>query len=500
MPRLSSFFFSTAEIKLHSIVDERSAGYYALGIALATQKPVALLCTSGTAALNYSPALAEAYYQHIPLIAITADRPEELIDQQDNQTIRQKNVFQNFVKGSLHLSRPGTIAYNLKEQHQAINKIINLATYGLKGPVHINVPIAEPLYIELPQPTPKIEISTPTNCETLLSEKFFEAWKSNPKRMIVCGQMPPDNELNKAFNSLANGKKAVVLAEAIANIKGKNIISEIDRLMIDVESKNDDFKPGLLLSFGRPVVSKRLKKWLKNQKGIVHFRIAEEGDDIDTYQNLTGFIQGKAAAILEKIIEADTASEQYYQIWQKLHHHNQSKHLKTLNQLPWSDIKVFETIISHSPANCILHLGNSSPMRYGQLFDLSKFEQAFANRGVSGIDGCLSTAAGFASQSDKTNLIILGDLSFMYDSNALWNSKLPPNLKIVVINNGGGGIFRMIPGPSKLNAFKEFIETRHVVDIEKMAAAYGVKYFALKTETELTNAFHRFMKFKSKIK
>ena len=130
---LIELFHSYHEFKLHSIVDERSAAYYAHGIALATQKPVALICTSGTAVLNYGPALAEAYYQRVPIIAITADRPEELIDQQDNQTIRQKNVFQNFVKGSLHLERPGVKADKIQEQHKAIIKC-NPEFWGINPP------------------------------------------------------------------------------------------------------------------------------------------------------------------------------------------------------------------------------------------------------------------------------------------------------------------------------------------------------------------------------
>lgn len=495
---LIELFFTKKEFQLHSIVDERSAGYYALGIALATQKPVILVCTSGTAVLNYGPALAEAYYQRVPLIAITADRPEELIDQQDNQTIRQKNVFQNFVKGSLHLEQPGSKANNPLEQHMSIDEIINLASFGLKGPVHVNVPIAEPLYVEFPQPYPKIKISAPEKKETIIPEELIMAWKNNPKRMIVCGELLPDNELNRTLNSLANEKKAVVLAEAISNIKGNKIISEIDRVVIDVASKNGEFEPGILITFGGPVVSKRLKKWLQKQKGIVHFRIAEEEDNIDTYQNLTGFVEGNPAIIFKQLSEIDTVSGNYAETWQNVYFRNTTIHNKIIQQLPYSDLKVFETIFKLSPENCILHLGNSSPVRYAQLFNLSKFDQVNANRGVSGIDGCLSTAAGFASQSDKTNLVILGDLSFLYDSNALWNSKLPPNLKIVVINNGGGGIFRMIPGPKKLGAFQEFIEAGHHVDIEKLVDAFSIEYFEVKSENELENSFQRFMESKNR--
>lgn len=490
---LVELFYTQKYFQLHSIVDERSAGYYALGIAIATQKPVALVCTSGTAVLNYSPALAEAYYQHIPLIAITADRPEELIDQQDNQTIRQKNVFQNFVKGSLHLERPCLECYNPKKQHRAVNNIINHACSGIKGPIHINVPIAEPLYVEMPKPAQNIQIIAHDIKETTVSEKLMTAWKSNPKRMIVCGEMLPDPELDNMLNAIANENKTVVLAESISNIGGERIISEIERLIIQIDPENKDFYPDILISFGGPVVSKSLKKWLKKQEGIIHFRIAEEEDKIDTYNNITGYVKGNLLNVLEQLNETNIETGNFSEIWHKAYNINSTKHINALQQIHYSDLKVYETLINLAPENCILHLGNSSPVRYAQLFDLSKFDQVYANRGVSGIDGCLSTATGFASLSKKTNIVILGDLGFLYDSNALWNNKLPHNLKIVIINNDGGGIFRIIPGPTGLKAFEEFIETSHSVSFEKLAEAFRIEYFEVKNENEQESVIQRFM-------
>ena len=494
---LIKLFAENQCFKMHSIVDERSAAFYGLGIALAIQKPVILLCTSGTAVLNYAPALAEAYYQRIPLIAITADRPENLIDQQDNQTIRQANVFQNYIKDSIHLHLPVQDQFELEAQHYGINKVLNSAVSGIKGPVHINVPIAEPLYIELPLLSHKIKISDPEETETSNIEELLKAWNSSLKRMIICGEGAKNEKLSRLINSFA--EKAIVLAEPISNIKGEKIIAEVDRLIMNIETiESDDILPDLLISFGGPVVSKRLKQWLQKQKNLKHYRIAEEEDHIDTYGNLTKQLTGNLFGILKKLDgEKIEISQEFIKSWQAIYKQNKAAHENAFDGLPYSDIHVFNLLTKYLPVNCVLHLGNSSPVRYGQLFNLSVCDGVYSNRGVSGIDGCLSTAAGFASQSDKTNIIILGDLSFLYDSNGLWNSKLSKNLKIIVVNNEGGGIFRLIPGPTEMDAFDEFMETIHPVDIEKLVAAFGVEYFVSKSENELESTIHRFMESKS---
>lgn len=491
-------FSSNTFFELHSIVDERSAAFYGLGIALFKNEPVALICTSGTAVLNYAPALAEAYYQRISLIAITADRPEYLIDQQDNQTIRQVNIFQNYTKDSIHLHQPIKDLYELKVQHFAINKIINSSILGLQGPVHINVPISEPLYVEMPNPSIEISVAEGDLTKPIIPKEIKNEWSNAKKRLIICGEMAVNNYLNKQINQLAVNSKSIVLAEPISNLKGENIISEIDRIMMCIETENNtDYVPDFILSLGGPVVSKRLKLWLQKQKNIIHYRIAEEEDKIDTYQNLSGTIIGQSSAILKelKLIEPISKST-YVNNWNRSHKTTEENHIQFLQKATYSDLKVFDIVINKMPDNSILHLGNSSPVRYAQLFNLSHCSEVHSNRGVSGIDGCLSTAAGFTSQSDKLNILILGDLSFLYDSNGLWNSKLPSNLKVIVINNEGGGIFRLIPGPSEMDAFEEFMETKHPVNIEKLVSAYGVEYFEA-DESSLENVLVEFFEAKN---
>lgn len=494
---LIELFFRIGNFHLHSIVDERSAAFYGMGIALATHEAVALLCTSGTAVLNYAPALAEAYYQRVPLIAITADRPEHLIGQQDNQTIRQVNVFQNFTKDSVHLHLPVHDDFELEIQHFGLNKIINTALSGIRGPVHINVPLAEPLYVALPPASQNIRISPSPEIENKNLNLLVEAWHQSTKALIVCGEGRPNQDLNSLLTKLSG--KALVLAEPISNCYGGQIIQEIDRLILQAEQAQDThLLPDLLISFGGPVVSKRIKEWLQKQSKLVHFRIAEEEDHVDTYQNLTAQVLGCAFEILSVLeSEKHVANDGFLNHWQELYNSNLQLHWKALEQLPYSDLKVFESIVHQLPLGCILHLGNSSPVRYAQLFNLSTCSAVYSNRGVSGIDGCLSTAAGIASQTNELNIAILGDLSFVYDSNGLWNSKLPKNLKIIVINNDGGGIFRLLPGPSYMDAFEEFMETKHPVNIEKLVSAFGIEYFGCNSKSELESTIQRFMESKT---
>lgn len=491
---LIHLFANEKSFILHSIVDERSAGFFALGISLASNQPVILLCTSGTAVLNYSPALAEAYYQHIPLIAITADRPADLIDQQDNQTIRQSEVYQNFIKESICLDIPVLSIEELQKIHFTVDHIINSSLKGIKGPVHINVPINEPLYTQFPAPSPILVTASPLTGFNTIPGNLLYDWQNARKRLILCGMNQPDEKLNTILNILGNTKSTVVLAEPISNMKGNAVFTAIDRIMMLVETKSlEEFKPDILISLGGPVVSKRLKQWLQKQPGLRHYRLTEIDDHINTYKNLTATIIGKPSELLEQLsIFDENSSSGYNTQWKAVEQESFSRHNRFLQYASYTDLSVFNTIMNSLPSEVVLHLGNSTPVRYGQLFDTDTCIGVYANRGVSGIDGCLSTATGFASQSDHINLAILGDLSFLYDSNALWNRNLPDNLRIIVINNQGGGIFRTISNPSGQTGFEEFIEAYHPVDIGKIADAFNISYFRCTEAIKIKETLNQF--------
>ncbi len=474
---LIKLFASNSYFKLHSIVDERSAGFYGLGIALATQEKVALLSTSGTAVLNFSPALCEAFYQRIPLIAITADRPAHLIDQQDNQTIRQENIFQNYIKASISIKQPLQNELDQLEQIDSINKILNVAEEGICGPIHINVPIAEPFYIEMPEKANTYHITPPKKIESSNFTQLYKRWQQSTKTMILCGAMLPNKSLNTTLNKIAESNSTIVLAEPISNLKGAHFIQQLDQLFWRLNSQpNKDIVPDLLISLGGPIVSKHLKLWLQKHPEINHYRISEAPDHIDTYNNLKENIIADSSLLFNELESLEKKESSYQKHWQLLSAELLEIQQKQIEKIPFSDLKVYATIAKQIPENTTLHIGNSAPIRYTQLFNLKNADKVFSNRGTSGIDGCVSTATGYATIDQNLNILLVGDLSFLYDSNALWNKNYPNNLKIIVINNDGGGIFSMIQGPRQQEGFEEFMQAHHPVDLELLVKAHHIEY------------------------
>ena len=486
-------FSQDSHFTCHSIIDERSAGYFALGLSLALSQPVAIVCTSGTAVLNFAPAIAEAYYQHIPLIVLTADRPAERIDQLDNQTIRQPEIYANYVKQSLNLYS-GESPMELEKQSLAIFHLINLATKQLPGPIHINVPTAEPLYNALPLPNIITLPEVTAEPQKEPADELINVWKKAKRVLVLVGEHNPDPKLAEAIVQLAETKKVVILAEAISNINHPAVIEPVDRVMMSVEEISDStFNPDLLLSLGGHIVSKRLLLWLKKQPNLTHWRISPTIDHINTYGNLKGCAVGDPAFIIKQLLTIDTGYDNtFFTTWNNAFTKADYNHRKSISTTPWSDLKVFHLITSQLPQNSYLHLGNGSPVRYAQLFRLGEKKSIYSNRGVSGIDGCVSTAVGFASATQEMNVLLVGDLSFVYDSNGLWNKNLPGNLRIIIINNQGGGIFRMIPGPAQQPFFEEYLETAHPVRIEKLAQAFDMKYYFCDSETSLTEQLSTF--------
>lgn len=481
----------------HSIVDERSAGYFALGLALSYQQPVALICTSGTAALNYAPALAEAYYQKIPLLAITADRAPEWIDQQDNQTLHQRDIYKNFVKSGFELPRNITDENELWFAHRLINEAVNLLLSEPAGPVHLNIPLPEPLYDDLPEvwkPLPVIPFEKP-EYNPVIPERLMDQWNQAKSILIVHGQHEPDADLTDSIILLSRDPRIAVIAENISNIPPVCSISN-SHLVLSINRKNLPEHPDLVLHSGGQVVSKSLTAYLRNAQHTKVWRIGNDHRLVDTYKIMSEHIALPASlvySVLASHIHEDAEQPGYRFQWKQLAESSMRKATERISQLPFSDIHVFSHVIRNMPEQINVFLGNSSIIRYAQLFNASEGISYYSNRGTSGIDGCLSTASGIASASGKTTIAILGDLGFLYDSNALWNRKLPTNLKILVINNHGGGIFHIIKGPSSSAGFKEFIEAHHPVNIAKLAEAYNLDYLSAENEAVLKAQWPEFI-------
>ena len=479
-------------VRALSITDERSAAFFAIGMAQQTGKTVAVACTSGSAALNYAPAMAEAYYRKLPLLVLTADRPPELVDRGYGQTIRQRDVYRNYVKGSYEL--PVEVdEQSRQETMNIINEAINLTQYPEPGPVHINIPFREPLY-GTTEETPDVEITDFEKQEDdvkKLSAGLASLWNDRNKVMIIAGQQKRDEKLNMLLTTLAEDKKVVLLSETTSNLYGDQFVDCIDNVVSTIKTEETEkFQPDLLITFGGQVVSKMVKKFLRGHPPEEHWHIASSGEEMDTYFKLKKVIPATSDRVFEALWPLISEKpDDFYNTWQERKTKVLAKREQYLQQIPYSDLKVFDFLLKQLPEGINLHLGNSTPVRYSQLFGSSNRYFFFSNRGVSGIDGQISTAAGTAFMSDKLNVLITGDLGFFYDSNGLMNKYLNPNFKIIVINNGGGGIFRFIDGPSSTAYLEEFFEARHNWKAEKITEAFNVRYFKVESEQQLESNF-----------
>ena len=420
------------DIQCYPVTDERSAAFYALGICQALQQPVAVCVTSGTALLNLLPAVAEAYYQHLPLVVISADRPPQWIDQLDGQTLPQPGALGGFVRKAVSLPEPCNA-----EQHWYCNRLVNEALIVRHGPVHINVPITEPLFgfsvTSLPEER-KIELMPADILPQALGyvvRRFINA----ERPMLICGQ--PMNPL---------------MDEAVM------LVGDDER-----------YVPDFVLYTGNSIVSKRVKHFLRKAKET--WVVNETGEVTDTFMNLTQVVQGDGEVVADQIrfmIEQDMPP--FVRLWDELL--QRIRVMADAYQPAFSQtatVKCFEQQLQDG----YVHYANSTSIRLANIFARHR---VWCNRGVNGIEGSLSTAAGFSLTSDKQVYCIIGDLSFFYDQNALWNQNLRGNLRILLMNNGRGGIFNMLPGLEQCPVRDRFVAARHTTSAEGICHQNNVIY------------------------
>lgn len=527
---LTLSFIRYKKFNINVVIDERSAAFIALGLSQSSNLPTVLICTSGSAVLNYAPAIAEAYYQKIPLLVLTADRPPETIDQFDNQCIRQKNIYSNYCNKSFELPSD----YSAKESEIFLNRIISEAfefsLYPSKGPVHINIPLREPIY---PSNTdtfiypdiktrdffiPKIEIAD--NNFKIIKEKLF-----NYSKIIVFIGQNRDEKLAKVLKKLAKISNIIVIAEITSNIYDKDIITYSD-LIINTVSKvestifekdliNEEFfkrkdlinqenlAPELLITCGDSILSKTIKRFFNLSNIQEHWHIQEDNFFGDTLNSITKVITSKPELFFEKLIKTrislNDKSVSYKSKWLYANNLIRLNIEKKLENISFSDLYCIYKILKNLPQDSILHLGNSTPVRYANYISMANSKKnikVFSNRGTSGIDGIVSTAVGTALQTDKIVTLLVGDLSFFYDRNALWNNYVNnlKNLRIIVLNNHGGQIFRMVEGSSKLPELPDFFETKNTFSIKNTIKDTNFKYFYLNSKESFDKKINSFFK------
>lgn len=502
--------------KCYSIVDERSAAFFALGIAQQTNKPVALVCTSGSALLNYYPAIAEAYYSDIPLVILSADRPKQFVGIGDGQTINQKGVYGSHIlyeanlkeelRGELdnHVDEPKLIksienklerflglkesieTFNVNEINQAINVAITQ-----KGPVHINIPFDEPLY-ELQEAfsvNPEIIPVKHVENESLDFENYKEIWKEAKRKLVLVGVDFPNSVDESYLNLLGNDESVLVFTETTSNLHHPNFFPSIDKIIAPLTNEEfEKLQPDIVLTFGGLVVSKKVKAFLRKFQPQHHWHVDNKKAN-DTFFCLEKHFKMSINTFFNNVLENTKSTKSvYFKTWDTLKHHRELKHDEYLSQIPFSDFKSFEMIVNSLPKHTVLQSGNSSTIRYFQLFNLEQSQKVFCNRGTSGIDGSTSTAIGSAVANKEQTIFVTGDLSFFYDSNALWNNYIPSNFRIIVLNNQGGGIFRILPGHKNTANFDNYFETTHNLNSENLSAMYGFDYKSANNLDELISS------------
>lgn len=510
-PLVHALSHQLAGATCHSIIDERSAGFYALGLALATHRAVVVCCTSGTAVANLHPAVAEAYYQGVPLIVLSADRPERWIGQWAGQTLPQPGLFGSLVRKAVHLPEPHT-----EEERWYCNRLINEALLAalapLPGPVQINVPISDPGVSLLP-PTPPnpakhdpetsdrrpigmqpgrcIQQLYPYRIDAQAVESLLRRLATFERKMILVGQ-----ESWSAVMSMGESfpqslrKQFLCIGESLSNSPVS--ICSLDALLASLsEGDRRALQPDLLITLGGHIVSNKMKQYLRSYPPRETWHLSPDPTVVDLFCSLTEQIIAPVGPFLETMAQGleGHASSPYAGHWRE-----------RIDQLPsptprYSSLAVVGSLLSHLPEElCVLHLANSSSVRYAELFRKPRRLLTLCNRGTSGIEGSLSTALGFARQrAEERHFIVIGDLSFFYDLNALGLPEVGSNVRVLLLNNQRGSIFQSLPTLEMDRLSQRYITAEHQLQAQGWAENCGWEYLSVHEASELEETITYFV-------
>lgn len=503
-PLVHALSHQLAGATCHSIIDERSAGFYALGLALATHRAVVICCTSGTAVANLHPAVAEAYYQGVPLIVLSADRPERWIGQWAGQTLPQPGLFGSLVRKAVHLPEPHT-----EEERWYCNRLINEALLAalapLPGPVQINVPISDPGVSLLPptpvahgpkqpigmQPGRCIQRFYPYRIDAQAVESLLRRLATFERKMILVGQesWSAAMSIGESFPQSLR-EQFLCIGESLSNSPVS--ICSLDALLASLsEGDRQALQPDLLITLGGHIVSNKMKQYLRSYPPRETWHLSPDPTVVDLFCSLTEQIIAPVGPFLETLAQGleGHASSPYARHWRE-----------RIDQLPsptprYSSLAVVGSLLSHLPEEpCVLHLANSSSVRYAELFRKPRRLLTLCNRGTSGIEGSLSTALGFARQrAEERHFIVIGDLSFFYDLNALGLPDVGSNVRVLLLNNQRGSIFQSLPTLEMDRLSQRYITAEHQLRAQGWAESCGWEYLSVQETSELEETMAYFV-------
>ncbi len=467
-------------ITCHPVTDERSAGFIAIGLTQQLHEPVAVCVTSGSALLNVLPAVAEATYQHCGIVVISADRPQAWIDQLDGQTLPQPDALGKFVAKSVNLPEPHN-----EEELWHCERLINEAFLTLNGKarpsVHINVPISEPLFDFTVEDLPEV------HCVDRIewaSEKnmLFACLNMYSRPLVVIGQVARGSVCDEDIKTIAS--VAPVLSEQLST----NFHTYTDQLLYCIQKQPEDYQPDCVIYLGGHTVSKRLRQFLRSLKDAYHIIVSEDGSLHDVSQHTSLVIEGKVNEVLDGLsyrIRDYIFDSRYFNLWKQLTKEVKAKHRSyepAYSQM--LAVKLFEKGIKSSS---LVYYANSMSVRLGAIY---ANHYCYCNRGVNGIEGSLSVAVGASlaqasKMDDAFTYCVIGDLSFFYDENALWQQQLGGNLRILLLNNCQGGIFRNLKGLEQSPARDSLISAHHTTSAEGICQQFDIHYLPATDEPSL---------------
>lgn len=480
----------------YSVVDERSALFFAIGLSLSNgREAVAVVCTSGTAVSNLSSGITEAYYKGVPVIAITADRSPYLLGQFEIQKIDQRNIFSECTKYEADLP----IVHDEDEARfcdRLVNEALLEATSGIPGPVHINVPVVGKAgcYARTLPKVKAIRRHLPTDSDNEWLG-LAEQLRSFKKIMVIIGENfgLPDQTV-QAMEAFFDCFGCVFSVEHMSNYHGKGAVHTYRATEAMVSSAFDQLSPDLVIDFGGHVATVKLKTFLRERAGqFAHWSIREDGSVRDGFMSLTEIFWCPPEYFFSRMVSLSgswhASGNDYYEQWMR------AVEFIDPPRAGLSNFTVARELARLIPPSSVLELGILHSVRVMQFFDLDSSILVTANLGALGIDGCLSTAAGMAAGGDRDVFIMQGDLSFLYDMNALSIRYIGPRLHVLVVNNGGGGEFH-INGMAKAypEVIDEYLAASHTHSAEGWARQCGFEYLSVRRADELTSRMESFVK------
>lgn len=504
------------QIKSRVVTDERTAAFVALGMAIATNRPVMLCCTSGTALLNYAPAVAEAFHRHVPLIVVSADRPKRWIDQNDSQTMRQPGALRNIIKKSFDIPvsdgnsvECGNPAFG-SEYEWYVNRVANeawiAATSGIPGPVHVNVqieaPIGETTGTDGTSASASVrKIKTLGGPKTLTPAQYRElaGTVAGKKILVVAGSMSPDSRLNKALADFLQLPQTAICAETLSNLHpvGHPDACVTDLVLAADEDTLRSLRPDIIISIGGAVVSSRLKTFLRSCTDAECWTLGDTDPGVDCYQSLTLHLDAETALFFRGFASIikwmkghgmyhdENSASGYAEAWRNARHKAIKRAEKYIGTAPWSELKAMNILLNAVPRKFNLFFSNGTAIRYACLGLAPMPHACWCNRGVSGIEGGNATAVGTAVCYAGPTMLITGDMSFSYAPEIMGLDLVPDDFKIVVLNNGGGGIFRCIGATSGLPIREDMLCVPRDLPLEALCHTYGWNYLHADSEASM---------------